>query len=243
MSTSVFDDEIRAAQARIDALRRIAREKETALLLRRTRRMIAASPPHDDAAAQCGTPSPPLRRLSSDLVSVEAATPNRHPLGSLQVGGRREYPPEHSSASGGADQLLRGGCRRGCAEGGGPQLLASAVSPELAAAWRRGDLSPELAMRRLVDGVCAAAAAGAHRDLADHLDADVALGGVLGGMAGGVPLGGSHAAVLEPLRALLCGSAEAAAEAAAALFTGADLNKTPQRRCLSEVSRKWVGSV
>ena len=68
------------------------------------------------------------------------------------------------------------------------------------------------------------------------------LGGLLGGMAGGVPLGGSHATVLEPLRALLCGSAEAAAEEAAALFTGADLNKTSAEELNLSFRKACLGS-
>jgi len=125
---------------------------------------------------------PLMVRRSSSLVTVEAREPNRHPLGQLQLGGRREYDSLRSSCVGGSFSYQSQAARR--STGGGPRavaalglgagaglpaargsLAASALPPSVVRAWQAGELSADLALRELLDAVCRAAASGESRQV------------------------------------------------------------------------------
>ena len=181
----------------------------------------------DDAPEEAGLACEPpplsnvtLFRRSSSLVTVEASEPNRKPLGQLQVGGRKEYDSSRSSCARGTFSEHQPSRRRssfglGVTIAGGAQtargtLTPSALPAAVVASWQVGELSPDLALREMLDAVCRQAASGDNREMAAisaHLDAQLALGGALGGLAGGLPAcaagGVQGAAALQPLRAML----------------------------------------
>jgi hypothetical protein len=179
----------------------------------------------ENAVAEAHDALAPLVRRSSSLVKVEAREPNRKPLGQLQLGGRREYDGARSSCGGGALSESPRRASRGGSESRVP-LTPSALPAAVVAAWQAGGLSPDLALRQMLDRVCRLAASGEHRELSAisaHLDAHLALGGALGGLAGGLPAcatgGADGAAALQPLRAMLHTPPEVVTNQALRLFT------------------------
>ena len=121
-------------------------------------------------------------------------TRNCAALGRLQLGGRRVYTAAAPDAVAAAPPL--GG--RAAAAGGdaASTLQRSGLPAELVERWRTGRLTPALALREILDAVAAAgvSTSNEHRELSSMsqlwASSPEAIGGTLGGLAGGMPATG-----------------------------------------------------
>ena len=149
----------------------------------------AAASPTPEAPPTPPPPSPPppppaVRRNSFSMVPVNETTRNSAPLGKLQPGGRREYLPMTLSPAPSVTS------RRGRAA-----LQPSGLPREVVRRWQSGAISPDLAMREILDAVCrcsSSSAAPEERELSTMTqlyttNGAASLGGALGGIVGGLP--------------------------------------------------------
>ena len=149
-------------------------------------------------------------------------TRNCAALGRLQLGGRRVYTAAAPDAAAAPPPL--GG--RAAAGGGdaASTLQRSGLPAELVERWRTGRLTPALALREILDAVAAAgvSTSNEHRELSSMsqlwASSPEAIGGTLGGLAGGMPATGERADV-EPLLLLLGRPPEGVTVDALRLFT------------------------
>lgn len=219
--------EVRLREMQVKRLEAVIRDKEARLSALRERTSSENSPPLNSPQAVPPETPPTIRRRSSSLINVEQAKPNEAPLGRLQPHGRADYEDTVIARSAAAAAAGLGSRRARNAElprerGG---LQPSGLPSALVVRWTGGATSEDV-LHELLESVSRAGCGSAPpplRELASmtqqwSADRAAALGGPLGGMAGGLPAF-SDGVDLSPLHELLATPVEAAVVQAMLLFT------------------------